>query len=171
MEILSKLGIDLRILVAQLVNFALVLFVLHRFAYKPLLALLEKREKTIEQSMQHAKEIEKKLNDTTEREASVLAKARREAAALIEEAAKVAEQKRATTLEKAKDDVAAVIADAKAKIAAEKATMLSEAKSEFADLVTRATRAVIEIGVAKEVPEELVTKVAAKVNETARERS
>lgn len=166
MEILAKLGIDWRILIAQLVNFGIVLFVLYRFAYKPLLSVLEKREQTIAQSLEDAKAIEKRVKETEERYSLILAKAQKEAAALIEEAGKIAEQKRNAALQKAKEDVAAVIADAKAKIATEKQTMLLEAKEQLGDLVIKAARAVIDIGVNKEISPDLVKKVVDKAGES-----
>lgn len=165
MEILAKLGIDWHILIAQLVNFGLVLLVLHRFAYKPLLGVLEKREKTIEKSLAAAKEIEKRLKDTEEQSRFIIEKARREAVAVIEEAALIAEQKRNAALEKAKDDVGAVIADAKVKIATEKQTMLREAKEQLGELVVKAARAVVDIGVEKDIPADLVAKVVARAGE------
>lgn len=166
MEILAKLGIDWRILVAQLVNFAVVLVVLHRFAYKPLLGVLEKREKTIEKSLEHAKDIEKRLKDTEERSRLLIEKAQREAVTLVEEASKLVEQKRNAALEKAKDDVSAVIADAKAKIASEKDMMLASAKDQLGELIVKAVRAIVDIGVDKEIPADLVAKVVTKAQES-----
>ena len=47
-ELFSKLGIDWKLLIAQIINFLVLLFVLYKFAYRPILSMLEKRTKKIE---------------------------------------------------------------------------------------------------------------------------
>ena len=47
MDLLQDLGVDGPKLIAQLINFAIVLFVLWRFAYKPVLEMLENRRQKI----------------------------------------------------------------------------------------------------------------------------
>ena len=47
MELFSALGLDLRIFIAQFINFAVLVFVLYRFAYNPILKLLEERKEKI----------------------------------------------------------------------------------------------------------------------------
>ncbi len=162
MEILGKLGIDWRLLLAQLVNFTLLLFVLHRFLYRPLLSALQKRTETIEKSIKDAQAIEKNLKETEQLQSEILAKAKREAQSLIQEAEKRAEQKRQTLLEKTKEDVANVVADAKRQIAAEKDGMLEHAREEFNDMVIAAVRTVLEKGLDKTVPKEMIHTVVKK---------
>jgi len=60
METLSSLGIDLKILLAQLVNFGILIFLLSKFLYKPVLKMLDQRKKKIAESIKKAEEIEKK---------------------------------------------------------------------------------------------------------------
>ncbi len=48
MELFSKLGLDVRLLIAQLINFAVLLFVLQKFLYRPLLDVLERRRRQVE---------------------------------------------------------------------------------------------------------------------------
>ena len=124
MEILSKLGIDWKLFVAQLVNFTLLMLVLHRFVYRPILAALQKRTATIEKSIQDAQKVGERLLETEEMQAAILGKAKQEAQNLVAEAEKRAEAKRQALLEKTKAEVASVIADAKRQIASEKEGML-----------------------------------------------
>ena len=53
-ELITKLGIDWKFLIAQIVNFLVLLFVLYKFAYGPILAMLEKRQKKIEKGLKDA---------------------------------------------------------------------------------------------------------------------
>lgn len=61
MEILNQFGINPLLLLAQVVNFFLLLFILKKFLYKPILKVLEERKKKIEESLKNAEEIEKRL--------------------------------------------------------------------------------------------------------------
>ncbi|MBI2330390.1 F0F1 ATP synthase subunit B [Candidatus Daviesbacteria bacterium] len=75
MEILKQFGINPILLLAQVVNFALLLFILKRFLYKPILKVLEERKKKIEDSLKNAEEIEKKLLETDEKIGKMMGKA------------------------------------------------------------------------------------------------
>lgn len=166
MDILGNLGIEPKLLAAQLINFALLLFVLHRFLYKPLLAVLAKRTETIEQSLKNAEAIEKRMKETAALQEEIMADARKKAQEMIDEATNIADQKRTLAVEKAKADVAGVIADAKAKINAEKRAMIAEAHEELGDLVTSAVAKVLELGLPKKIPAELITKVVEEAKKT-----
>ena len=72
---MEKLGINVTWLLAQLINFGLLLFILWRFAYKPVLGMLAARKQKIQESLEYAdkvkqdaaaqqKEFEKKLEET-----------------------------------------------------------------------------------------------------------
>ena len=58
---LGSLGLNVKIFIAQLINFAIVVLVLWKWVYNPIVALLEKRQTTIEKSLKEAKEIEEKM--------------------------------------------------------------------------------------------------------------
>lgn len=80
-KILSEFGVQPILLAAQVVNFLILLFILKRFLYKPLLNVLQKRKDAIAESLKNAQEIEIKL-----------AEAAKEKDKIIEEAAKQAEK-------------------------------------------------------------------------------
>ena len=73
-EILSNLGISWPKLIAQTVNFGIVLFVLWKFAYKPILDLLEQRRKKIEESVTNADKIKAELDAVDEKIAQAMQK-------------------------------------------------------------------------------------------------
>lgn len=58
---MKGLGIDLKILIGQIVNFAILLYLLRRFAFKPFLSVLEKRRHKIEEGIRKSEEAEKSL--------------------------------------------------------------------------------------------------------------
>ncbi|MEK7618767.1 MAG: F0F1 ATP synthase subunit B [Patescibacteria group bacterium] len=166
MEILANLGIDSKLFAAQLVNFALLLFILHRFLYKPLLVILQKRSETIEKSLKEAAEIEQRVKETAKMQEEILATARGEAQAILVKAQAIADEKQAAAVEKAEKKVAAVIVDAKEKIAAEKRQMLTEAREELGGLVITAVEKILETGLSKQIPEKLIADVVEKTKKS-----
>jgi F-type H+-transporting ATPase subunit b len=134
-SLISTFNIDIKLLLAQMINFAIVFAVLYFFALKPLLKVMGDRSSKIEKSLNEAKEIEEKLSKTEADYATALAKAKKEGAAIVEKAAVHAEEKRQVMLKKAKEEIGVIINEEKAKMQTEKAQVLKEIKSEVAGLV------------------------------------
>ena len=132
-ELISKLGIDWRLLVAQIVNFLILLGILYKFLYKPVLAMFEKRASVIEKSLADAKKIEENLTAAeTARDAKIL-EARNEAKKIIEKAHHSAESQVREMMEKSRAAAAAVVKSSREQIAEEQAKMFEAAKGKVAD--------------------------------------
>lgn len=86
MEILNNFGIQPTLLLAQIVNFAIILFLLKRFFYKPITKALDDRKKRIEESLKNADVIEEKLAKTQVESNRIIAEAQKSAQDLISEA-------------------------------------------------------------------------------------
>ena len=91
MEILNQFGVQPILLAAQVVNFLILLFILKKLLYGPILKVLRKRKETIEQSIKNAEEIEKKLLLTEEEKEKILAKTQAEAQKMLDEIKKEGE--------------------------------------------------------------------------------
>lgn len=85
MEILGNFGFEPILFLAQIVNFLIIFFLLKRFLYKPMVKMLDERKKTIADGLKFAEEADKKLQETIEKEETILKKAQQEARKLIEE--------------------------------------------------------------------------------------
>ena len=83
MEILRNFGIQPTLLLAQIVNFTIILFVLKKFFYKPITKALDDRKKRIEESLKNADEIEARLKKTAEKTAQILESARTQSQNII----------------------------------------------------------------------------------------
>lgn len=142
--LIGTFHIDYKILIAQIVNFAIVLFVLYKFAYGPLVKAMEDRTKKIEKGIKDAEVAKKKLEETEEREKEVLGKARKEAQAIIEAAEKTAAKNKEELLNEAKKKSEEILISAQNQLEEEKKKMMSEVKSEIAQLVVAATSRVID---------------------------
>ena len=142
LETIGDLGIQWPKLIAQFVNFAIVLFVLWRFAYKPVFNMLEARRVKIADSVANAEKIKTQLAQTEADRQKVLAEAGQQANKLIEDArAAVA---RVTEVETQKAIAAAeqIVAKAREAAAQDHARMLAELKREVGRLVVQTTATV-----------------------------
>lgn len=116
MEILGMFGINPMLLVAQIVNFLIVFYILKRFALKPILAMLKNREKTIREGLEQADEARRLLEETTVKEKAVLRKAQTEAKALLEETKKHRGELLAETERKTKEQADKILQEAREQI-------------------------------------------------------
>jgi F-type H+-transporting ATPase subunit b len=143
MELLSKLGIDWRLLIAQIINFLILLLILYKFLYKPILHLLESRKEKIERGLQDAIKLEEELAKTKEIRKQELEKTKKEALQIIEQAQKNAELLSQDLKEKTKKEAEKIILETKSRLAEEKGGMMLEIKKETAALVVAAAEKVV----------------------------
>lgn len=143
MELLSKLGIDWRLLIAQLINFLILVLILYKFLYKPVLGALETRKEKIDKGLRDAEILGSELEKGRERQAEEFQKAKREAREIIEGAQKTAEAAGAETRAKTKAEVEKLLTAAKNQITEEKEKMMDEIKKEAAALVVAAAEKVV----------------------------
>lgn len=135
MGIIEQFGINGWLLSAQVVNFLILLFILKRFFYKPLLKVLEERKQKIAQSMKNAEEIEKTLAKTEEDREKRLEKASAEAKKILEDAQVFATGLIEEARSKAADDIAEMFKKGQTAIEAERERLHQEIRSEIADIV------------------------------------
>ena len=79
-------GWNWQLFLSQVVSFCIVAFLLRRFAYKPILGVLEERRQRIVEGLLNAEKIKKQLAEAEQRHAEILAKANAEAQKMIDEA-------------------------------------------------------------------------------------
>jgi len=134
-SLVSTFHLDLKLFIAQLINFGIVFAVLYWFALKPLFKIMALRTKKIEQGLRDAKESADKLDQSKAEHEAIIKAARQEAVAVIDQAVKNAELRREEMLNKAKEEIGLVINQERAKMQQEKSEVLKEIKSEVAELV------------------------------------
>jgi F-type H+-transporting ATPase subunit b len=143
MELLRTLGIDWRLLIAQIVNFLILMGVLYFVLFKPVTKALESRRTRIAESLENADKIGAELKRTGEEQARIVAEARREAQKIVNEAELRAEKTRDAVLEKARAEVSAIIKQSKTQIAADREELMHEVRVNAAELITAAAERVI----------------------------
>jgi F-type H+-transporting ATPase subunit b len=138
----ETLGIQWPKLIAQFVNFAIVLFVLWRFAYKPVFQLLEARRQKIADGIANADKIKAQLAETEAERKRVLAEAGDNANKLIDDARQAAARVREVETQKAIAAAEQIVSKAREAAAQERAQMLASLKREVGRLVVQTTSTV-----------------------------
>jgi F-type H+-transporting ATPase subunit b len=143
-ELIQTFHIDWKLLIAQLINFAIVVIVLGVFAVKPLLKLMTSREEKITKGVEDAKQAEVELSNAEEIKKEKEKEGRKEAQVIIEKAEKDGEGVRKEKVDKAQGEVQKVIDDAKSRIKSDKDKMASEVNSNARDLIVAALEKITE---------------------------
>ena len=143
-KLFGDFGVDAPHLIAQLVNFSILAFVLYKFAIKPALGQLEERIRQAEQLQADRAQAEQKLADAKKTAQAELQKASDEAAKILNEARNSAKQ----TIEAAKGEAVAAVAEitrkGKESLEADRRQMLNEVRGEVSRLVVETAAKVLE---------------------------
>jgi F-type H+-transporting ATPase subunit b len=156
MEGLARLGFNLPLLLAQVVDFFILLGLLYLFLYKPVLKMLDDRSKKVEESMKQTEAIKEQLARTEEESQKRINAASKEGQNIIASAARTGEEVRKQALEDAKKDAETVIERARAEIQHERDEAIGELRREFADLTILAAEKVIDKSLDKEAHRKLI---------------
>ena len=117
-----------------IITFLLLFYVLAKFAWKPLLRMLEERENLIKSSLSDAKIAREELEKINIESEAIITKARTDAQSILSDGKVAAEKIKDDTLAKAKEEANKIKEDAKLQIKAEKDKAISEIKKEVVDL-------------------------------------
>lgn len=158
-SLISTFHIDLKLFIAQLINFAIVFSVLYFLAFKPLVKTMSERTEKIDQSLKDADEIEKRLALTEKERDDIMAAAKKQANLIMEEANARGEERRNELIAKAKEDIGQVINNEKAKIARDKAETLKEIKQEVSELVVLTVEKLLNEKMTGDKDRELIKKL------------
>ncbi len=123
MEILSEFGFDLRLFVAQIINFLILAFLFKKFLYKPLLKMVKKREEDIRKGLEDAENAEKALALAEEKSDTILAKATKEGEKIVNGAKKSALLESERILTDSRKEAERIIENARQQATLEKAAI------------------------------------------------
>lgn len=173
-EFFSAFDINLVGLVFQVINFLLLLYLLNRFLFKPLLARMDERTAKIEKGLEDAETAARDRElARAEREAAVN-EARKEAAEMLARSNKIAEDTRNEILTDARSEAEKVTQRAREEINAEKEKAMSELRAQVADLALEAAAKLVRSDMNTTTQRRLVEEFLAEVpadKRAARERN
>ncbi|MFA6271752.1 MAG: F0F1 ATP synthase subunit B [Patescibacteria group bacterium] len=142
-ELVKTFHIDWKLIIAQVINFGIVLGVLWYFALKPLMKVMNKRTEDIDQSLKNAEEIEKKLKVAGETKDRIVTDAKKESQAIMEKASKEAEKLKADKIAETRSEMEKIAAKTKTSLLADKDQMIADARKEVGSLIIEASSKIV----------------------------
>ena len=136
-------GLDWPHFIAQVISFSLVAWLLVKFAYRPILAVLEERRQRVADSLADADKIKAELARTEAMQREALDKANLQATKLIEEGRAAAARVQEQETQKAIAQAEQIIAKAREATAIERSRMLADLRREVGTLVVHTASQVI----------------------------
>lgn len=138
-NLFSDFGVTWPKFLSQVILFAVVYFILSKFAFGPVLLMLAERRKRIEEGQLNAEKIKKQLAEAELRYQEVLRKANEDAMRLIEEARESSDANTQKQIQQAIKEAEEILVKARESIDLERAKMVADVKGEMVSLVVQTT--------------------------------
>ena len=142
-KITQEFGVSVPNILAQILSFSVVAFVLWKFAFKPVVATLDERQQKIESGLRYAEDMKAKLDAAQAESAALIKNAQVESTRIIEEARKTAKDYLDKQTQETSARASDMLVKAQQAIELEHKKMLADARSEIARLVVTTTQRVL----------------------------
>ena len=159
---IGALGINLPSLIAQLINFTLLLIVLGWAFKRFLFPLLDERRKRIQEGLEASDEAKKRLAQTETETSAELDKARQEGQGLIGQAQQMSARIQEEARQSARAETETLLERARSEIQLERDAAIADLRREFADLTITAAERVIRRSLDRTAHRELIEQVLAE---------
>ena len=156
---MSGLGVNVWTLIAQIVNFLILLLVLYFFAYKPVMKMLDERSHKIKESMDEVQKVKDQAAQTEEEFKKKIEAASKEGQEVIARAMRTGEEARQRAQAEAKQEAQVLVEKARVEIQRERDETIGELRQEFADLTVVAAEKVIGKSLDKESHRQIIEQV------------
>ena len=153
---MEGLGINLPTLVAQIINFLILLGLLYLVAYKPVMRIFDERSRKIRESMEQTEAIKEQATHAGEEAKKQIEAASKEGQEVIARAVQTGEEIKRKAQQEAKPEAEAIIAKARLEIQRERDEVIDELRKEFTDLTIVAAGKVIDRSLDKEAHRQLI---------------
>ncbi len=140
--ITKQFGVTWTLFISQCISFFIVLFVLKKYAFGPIQAMLEQRRQRVQDGEDKLKRIEKQLAESEATTAAAIEEANQKAQALIDEAKESASNFSEKKAQEAIASAQTILAKAEEQAKADRAAMAADLKQEFGRLVAATTAGV-----------------------------
>ena len=156
---LAGLGINLPTLLAQIINFAILLGLMYLVAYKPIMRMFDERSRKIKESMEQTEFIKEQAAHAEEEAEKRIEEAAKEGQEVVARAVRTGEEVRREAQQEARQEAESLITRARTEIQRERDDAIDELRKEFADLTILAASKVIDRSLDKEAHRQLIDKV------------
>jgi F-type H+-transporting ATPase subunit b len=162
---LEQLGINPIFLLSQIVNFAILALLLQRFAYKPIVRMLDQRRERIEKGLEEARLAEEARANAENERQQILEQARTEAQGIVAEANQRGEAQAANIVAEAQSQAQMTLEEARVEAQAERDRMLGEMREQIAALAVAAANQLIGAALDEQRQMQLVAEFFSGVKE------
>lgn len=159
---MDQLGVNLPLLIVQVINFFVVLLALRVFLYKPILGMLDARSQRIREGLDAAEQSKEQAASTEQEVAQQLNEARGQGQALIAQAQEASARIQEEARNQARQEGETLIERARNEIQLERDQAIAELRREFADLTISAAEKVIGESLDKQAHSRLIEEVLAE---------
>jgi F-type H+-transporting ATPase subunit b len=159
------LGFDVPTFVFQIINFLILLAILTRFFYRPVLKLMQERQAQIDARIQDAEARAKEAGDERRKLAQQSEVARREADTVIESARREAALERQHTIEQARSEAAAILQEARNSAAAEERAAIERLTRRLSDSATTIAGGLIRNVAGEKVHNEMLHRLSVELEQ------
>ena len=146
-----------------IITFLLLFYVLAKFAWKPLLKMLEERENLIKSSLDDAEKARQELEKINSESEVIISQARSEAQSILSDGKATAEKIKDDTIAKAKDEASKIREDAKHQIQVEKDKAITDIKKEVVDLSISVAEKLINKNISEQDNSSLIEESLKKI--------
>lgn len=140
----SLLSVNPGLIIWQIIIFVLLLLLLKKLAWKPLLSALHSREQGISDALDQAEKLNKEAQDLIQQNKQNLADANAQSMKIINESKEMANKMRDDILAKSQEESRKLIEQAKLEIQQERQSAMSELRNEVSDLAVKAAEKIIK---------------------------
>lgn len=158
-SLLGKLGIDWRLLIGQIVNFLIFLFVVNKFVFKPLMEVMKKRTARIEEGLHMADERDELHKEMLKEKEVLLGEARKESEKIIAASSQKAKEARTTILEETRIEARSMFEAAQVEMTAERQKMYKELRDEVGTIAIAISERILKEHLNKDKEEKMIKEV------------
>lgn len=155
---MESLGIEPKLLLAQVVNFLIIVVVLNVLLYKPILTMLEKRKKEIKEGLEYTEKMRIEFENMEQKKEKILADSRKEGQRIIEEARTKGKSEEKLILEEAKREADEIVEKGKKVVLQERDGMQKSIRKDSVKLALLITKRLLSETVSQDMQHKILAK-------------
>jgi F-type H+-transporting ATPase subunit b len=160
----SLIEVDPGVVFWTVITFIALLFILKKFAWKPILSALDQRESAIKESLEKAQKVQEEANKVLEDNKVKLAKAEEESRKIIDQSREYADKLKGQLISESKEQARKIVDDAKQEIERENDAAFNSLKSQIVDITVKAAEKILKENINKDKNENIVRDYIKEIN-------
>ncbi|TDJ54999.1 MAG: ATP synthase F0 subunit B [Ignavibacteria bacterium] len=160
----SLLDVNPGLIIWTILTFLILLIILKKVAWRPILTALDNREKGIEDSLNRAEQAKKDAQKILEENQATLSKAEEESKKIIDQSRVYADNLKEQMLKESKDQQQKIIEDASAEIERKKNAAFEELKNQIAEISVNAAEKIMKENIDAAKNTQIVNKYLSEIN-------